>query len=316
MRQNPKRVVFAEGEEERTIRAALAFQQAGYGTPVLVGREEHVLATMKSIGLENSSLEIHNARLSKNNARYVDFLYGRLGRLGKLRRDCQRMANQNRNVFAACMVACGEADAMVTGLTRSFGVAYDDIRRAISPKSKQRVIGLSILVVRGRSIFIADTSVHELPNAEQLADIATQAAAAAKAMGPEPRVALLSYSNFGNPWHPAAQRIRDAVQLLNLREPDFEYDGEMQASVALNYDLMREMYPVCRLSGPANVLVMPGLHSANITAKLMQQAGGGTVIGPVLMGLDKPAQVVQLGATVNDLVTAAALAAYEAEVEG
>ncbi len=313
VRQNPKRVVFAEGEEERTIRAALAFQQAGYGTPVLVGREEHVLATMKSIGLEHSSLEIHNARLSKNNARYVDYLYQRLGRQGSLRRDCQRMTNQNRNVFAACMVACGEADAMVTGLTRSFGVAYDDIRRAISPKSKRRVIGLSILVMRGRSIFIADTSVHELPDAEQLADIACQTAAAARALGHEPRVALLSYSNFGNPWHPAAQRIRDAVRILDYREPDFEYDGEMQANVALNFALMKEMYPVCRLSGPANVLVMPGLHSANITAKLMQQSGGGTVIGPILMGLEKPAQVVQLGATVNDLVTAAALAAYEAE---
>ncbi len=314
VQDHPKRVVFAEGEEERTIRAALAFQQAGYGTPVLVGREEHVLATMKSIGLENSSLEIHNARLSKNNARYVDYLYQRLGRRGKLRRDCQRMANQNRNVFAACMLACGEADAMVTGLTRSFGVAYDDIRRAIDPKPKRRVFGLSILVLRGRSVFIADTSVQELPNAEQLADIAVQSAEAARSMGHEPRVALLSYSNFGNPWHPEAQRIRDAVQLLDLREPDFEYDGEMQASVALNHELMREHYPVCRLTGAANVLVMPGLHSANITAKLVQQTGGGTVIGPILIGLGKPAQVVQLGATVNDLVTAAALAAYEAQI--
>ncbi|MGF1594924.1 MAG: NADP-dependent malic enzyme [Kiloniellaceae bacterium] len=315
VRETPKRVVFAEGEEERTIRAALAFQQAGYGTPVLVGREDRVLETMKSIGLASSSLEIHNARLSKENARYVDFLYQRLGRHGSLKRDCQRMVNQNRNVFAACMVACGAADAMVTGLTRSFGVSYDDIRRAIAPRSKQRVFGLSILLVRGRSLFIADTSVHELPNAEQLADIAVQAAAQARAMGHDPRVALLSYSNFGNPWHPAAQRIRDAVQLLDLREPDFEYDGEMQASVALDYPLMKELYPVSRLTGPANVLVMPGLHSANITAKLMQQAGGGSVIGPILIGLSKPAQVVQLGATVNDLVTAAALAAYEAQGE-
>ena len=313
VRENPKRVVFAEGEEERTIRAAVAFQQAGYGTPVLVGREQRVLEVMKAMGVAHNSLEIHNARLSKDNARYVDFLYQRLGRLGSLKRDCQRMVNQNRNVFAACMVACGEADAMVTGLTRSFGVAYDDIRRAIDPKAKQRVFGLSILVARGRSLFIADTSVHELPNAEQLADIAVQAAAAARTLGHEPRVALLSYSNFGNPWHPAAQRIRDAVQLLDLREPDFEYDGEMQANVALNYPLMKEHYPVSRLTGPANVLVMPGLHSANITAKLMQQAGGGTVIGPILIGLAHSAQVVQLGATVNDLVTAAALSAYDAQ---
>jgi malate dehydrogenase (oxaloacetate-decarboxylating)(NADP+) len=225
------------------------------------------------------------------------------------------MVNQNRNVFAACMVACGEADAMVTGLTRSFGVAYEDIRRAIDPKAKQRVFGLSIMVVRGRALFVADTSVHELPSAEQLADIAQQSAAHARAMGHEPRVALLSYSNFGNPWHPAAQRIRDAVHLLDQRAPDFEYDGEMQANVALNYPLMQELYPVSRLTGPANVLVMPGLHSANITAKLMQQAAGGTVIGPILSGLDKPAQVVQLGATVNDLVTAAALAAHEAQAQ-
>jgi malate dehydrogenase (oxaloacetate-decarboxylating)(NADP+) len=312
VREEPKRVVFAEGEEERTIRAAVAFQQAGYGTPVLVGREERVLETMKSLGVGRGSLEIHNARLSSNNARYVDFLYQRLGRLGHLRRDCQRMVNQNRNVFAACMVACGEADALVTGLTRSFGVAYEDVRRAIDPKPRQLVFGLSIMVVRGRALFIADTSVHELPSAEQLADIALQSAAHARALGHEPRVALLSYSNFGNPWHPAAQRIRDAVHLLDQREPDFEYDGEMQANVALNFALMRELYPVSRLSGPANVLVMPGLHSANITAKLMQQAAGGTVIGPLLIGLDKPAQVVQLGATVNDLVTAAALAAYDA----
>ncbi|MGE5766064.1 MAG: NADP-dependent malic enzyme [Bacteroidota bacterium] len=313
VREQPKRVVFAEGEEERTIRAALAFQQAGYGSPVLVGREERVLETMRSIGLSRGSLEIHNARLSKDNPRYVDYLYQRLGRRGFLKRDCQRMVNQNRNVFAACMVACGAADAMVTGLTRSFGVAYDDIRHAIDPKPKQRVFGLSIMVVRGRALFIADTSVHELPTAEQLADITQGAAAHARALGHEPRVALLSYSNFGNPWHPAAQRIRDAVHLLDQREPDFEYDGEMQANVALNYALMRELYPVSRLTGPANVLVMPGLHSANITAKLMQQAAGGTVIGPLLIGLAKPAQVVQLGATVNDLVTTAALAAHDAQ---
>jgi len=313
VREQPKRVAFAEGEEERTIRAAFAFQQAGYGTPVLVGREQRVHETMKSMGLGRGSLEIHNARLSKDNARYVDYLYQRLGRRGFLKRDCQRMVNQNRNVFAACMVACGAADAMVTGLTRSFGVAYEDIRHVIDAKAKQRVFGLSIMVVRGRALFIADTSVHELPSAEQLADIALQSAAHARALGHDPRVALLSYSNFGNPWHPAAQRIRDAVHLLDQREPDFEYDGEMQANVALNYALMRELYPVSRLTGPANVLVMPGLHSANITAKLMQQAAGGTVIGPLLIGLDKPAQVVQLGATVNDLVTTAALAAYDAQ---
>jgi malate dehydrogenase (oxaloacetate-decarboxylating)(NADP+) len=221
------------------------------------------------------------------------------------------MVNQNRNVFAACMVACGEADAMVTGLTRSFSVAFADIRRAIDPKEGRRVFGLSIVLQQTGSVFLADTSVHELPNAEQLADIAIQSAAQARGMGHEPRVALLSFSSFGNPLRETAQSMRQAVKVLDSRETDFEYDGEMQASIALNHDLLREFYPFSRLSGPANVLIMPGLHSANISAKLIQQIGGGTVIGPILIGLAKPAQVVQLGATVNDLLTAAALAAYE-----
>ncbi len=312
VRLNPKRVVFAEGEEETSIRAALAFHQAGYGTPVLVGREELVKQTMSRMGLSGEFLEIHNARKSSKNPVYLDHLYQRLGRKGYLRRDCQRMVNQNRNVFAACMVACGDADAMVTGLTRSFNVAYNDIRRALDAKPRCRVFGLSIMVLPNRSLFLADTSVHELPSPEILADIAMQSAEEARAMGHEPRVALLSYSNFGNPSNEGAQRIQKAVEILDTRKVYFEYDGEMQANVALNYSLMTELYPFCRLSGPANVLVMPGLHSANITAKLIQQIGAGTVIGPLLIGLNKPVQVVQLGATVNDLVIGAAIAAYEA----
>ena len=268
------------------------------------------------MGLNADFLEIHNARNSEHNATYLEHLYGRLRRKGRLHRDCQRMVNQNRNAFAACMVACGQADAMVTGLTRSFGVAFDDIRRAIDPKKGHRVFGLSILISRGRSVFLADTSVHEFPTPEQLADIAIQSAAQARAFGHEPRVALLSFSSFGNPMREKTQRIRDAVKELDSRNPNFEYDGEMQASVALNHDLMRTFYPFCRLSGPANVLIMPGLHSANIAAKLNQQIGGGTVIGPMLIGLSKPAQVVQLGATVNDMVTAAALGAYDAGYPG
>ena len=311
VRTNPRRVVFAEGEEETSIRAAITFEQAGYGTPVLVGREEHVYETLAAIGLEDTALEVHNARLSKHNKTYVEHLYGRLHRKGRLRRDCQRMVNQNRNVFAASMVACGHADAMVTGLTRSFGVAFEDVRRALDPKPNSRVFGLSIVVHRGRSFFLADTTVHELPDPDQLADIAIQSAAQARMMGHEPRVAFLSFSSFGNPIRETTERIRKAVRAMEERGVDFEFDGEMQASIALNHDLMQEFFPFCRLSGPANVLIMPGLHSANIAAKLLQHIGGGHVIGPMLIGLSRPAQVVQLGATVNDLVTAAAFAAYE-----
>jgi malate dehydrogenase (oxaloacetate-decarboxylating)(NADP+) len=312
VRSTPKRVVFAEGEEEKSIRAAVAFEQAGYGTPVLVGREERVRETLNAMGVTDIGLEVHNARLSKHNKTYLEFLYSRLHRKGRLRRDCQRMVNQNRNVFAACMVACGDADALVTGLTRSFSVAFDDIRRVIDPRPRRRVFGLSILVHGGRSIFIADTAVHESPEPDQLADIAIQSAGQVRAMGHEPRVAFLSFSSFGNPMREKTERIRRAVRILDERQVDFEFDGEMQASVALNEDLMREFYPFCRLSGSANVLIMPDLHSANISAKLMQHGGGGHMIGPILVGLAHPAQVVQLGATVNDLVTAAALAGYEA----
>ena len=311
VRSQPRRVVFAEGEEEPSIRAALAFEQAGFGTAVLVGRQERIEEKMRDMGLGQAALEIHNARLSKKRDSYLDYLYERQHRKGLLHRDCQRMVNQNRNVFAAVMVACGEVDAMVTGLTRTFGVAYEDILMAIDPKPGKRVFGLSIVVHRGRSLFLADTTVHEFPGPEELADIAVQSAEQARIMGHEPRVALLSYSSFGNPMREKGERIRAAVRALDKRGVDFEYDGEMQANIALNYDLMRDLYPFCRLSGPANVLVMPGLHSANISAKLLQHIGGSTVIGPILIGLSKPAQIVQLSATVNDLVTAAALAAYE-----
>ena len=313
VQENPRRVVFAEGEEEKVIRAALVYHSSGYGTPILVGREERIRETMKHMGLVSpEGLEVHNARLSKANQLYTEFLYERLQRKGALYRDCQRMVNQNRNVFAACMVACGDADAMVTGTTRSYAGSLDDISRAIDTQPGCRAFGLTVLLTRGKTVFIADTTVHELPTPEELADITVQAAAKARQMGHEPRVALLSFSNFGNPMREKAQRVRDAVALLDQRHVEFEYDGEMGADVALNHTLMRQLYPFCRLSAAANVLIMPALHTANVSAKLLTQLGGGTVIGPLLIGLTHSAQIVELGATVSDLVTMAALAAHGA----
>jgi malate dehydrogenase (oxaloacetate-decarboxylating)(NADP+) len=312
VRDMNKRVVFAEGEEEKVIRAAVAFQSAGYGSPVLIGRERRIRETLEAIGLEEAKgLEIHNARLSEDNARYAEFLYRRLQRRGFLFRDCQRMVNQERNVFAACMVANGDADALVTGLTRSYSVSLDEVRRVIDPKPGRRVFGLSIIVARGRTVFVADTTVHDLPTGVELADIAEQSAAVARQLGHEPRVALLSSSNFGNPMRERGQPIRDAVALLDTRDHDYEYDGDVSADVALNAELL-QLYPFCRLSEPANVLIMPGLNSANISSKLLQELGGGTVIGPLLIGLDKAAQIVPMGATVSDLVNLAALAAHDA----
>jgi malate dehydrogenase (oxaloacetate-decarboxylating)(NADP+) len=314
VRANPRRVVFAEGEDERTIRAALAFRSAGYGTPVLIGREDRIATSMQGIGLAPiEPFEIHNAALSTANKAYTDFLYRRLQRNGSLYRDCQRMVNQDRNIFAACMVACGDADAVVTGATRNYFTAFEEITRVIGPKPGQRVCGYSLLLSRDRSVLVSDTTAHPTPNGQELADIAMQSAERARGMiGLEPRVALLSYSTFGNPIRADADRVRDAVAILDKRKPDFEYDGEMSVEVALNHQLMRERYPFCRLTGPANVLVMPGLHTANIASQLLEQMGGGRHVGPLLMGLDKPAQIIEMGSTVSDYVNLAALAAHEA----
>ena len=314
VRANPRRVVFAEGEDDRVIRAAVQFKNAGYGEPILIGREEEVGRMMEELGFGNTKLEIHNARLSDKNKAYTDYLYKRLQRQGFLARDCQRLVNQDRNVFGACMVALGDADAMVTGVTRVFSVAFDEISRVVDPLPDQRLMGISLVVGSDRSLFIADTRIHEVPNAEELANIAIEAAQYARKFGHEPRVALLSYSNFGQPMRPHMERIREAVRILEARKVDFEFDGDMQAGVALNYELMQDVYPFCRLSGPANVLVMPALHSASITSGMLGALGGGTVIGPILVGLSKPIQIVPLGSTVNDLVHIAAFAAHDAIV--
>ncbi|MCH7863594.1 MAG: NADP-dependent malic enzyme [Proteobacteria bacterium] len=313
VRSNPRRVVFAEGEEEKSIRAAHAFLNAGYGTPVLVGREDRVNATAEALGLSFiKGIEIHNAKLSTATETYMDFLYQRLQRKGVLRRDCQRMVNQDRNVFAACMVAAGDVDAMVTGLTRNYHVALDEITRVLDPGPDSRVFGLSLVLGQDKTLFVSDTAVTELPNSEQLADIAQQTAAVARQMGHEPRVALISFSNFGNPALPRSEIVRNAVNILDQRQADFEYDGEMGIDVALNPELMAH-YPFCRLAGPANVLIMPGLHSAQISTKLVHELGGTTVLGPLLIGLSKPAQIVPMGSTVADMVNMAAWAAHAAE---
>ena len=311
VRNSPKRVVFAEGEEDRMIRAANSFASAGLGRAILIGRESEIANTLAATGLElHENVEILNARISDRNVDYANFLYERLQRNGFLFRDCQRMANQDRNIFAACMVATGDADAVVTGLTRNFSVALDNVRRAIDNRPGHRPIGVSMALVRGRTVFIADTSIHELPSAEELADIAQEAAGVARRFGYEPRVALLSYSTFGYPRGERAEYVRNAVSVLDRRHVDFEFDGEMGADVALSREAMA-LYPFCRLTGPANVLVMPAAHSASISTKMLQQLGGVTVVGPLLTGLDKPVQIASMSATTTDIVNLAAIAAYD-----
>ena len=313
VKANPQRIVFAEGEEERTIRAAVVYRDNGYGTPILIGREEQVRETMKGLGINDSTgMEIHNARLSTRNAPYTDMVYKRLQRDGYLRRDVQRMVNQGRNVFGASMVAMGDADGMVTGITRRFPECYADVKRVIDVQPNRVPMGYSIVVARHGTVFLADTAINETPTAEQLAVIARQMAGNARTMGHEPRVAFVSFSNFGSREIERLDRVRKAIRILDAEKVDFEYDGEMQADMALDYELLHEAYPFCRLTGPANVLVMPGLHSAHISSRLLQKMGGVTVIGPVIDGLDKPVQIVPMGATVSDMVNHAALAAYGA----
>ena len=310
LHRQPKRVVFAEGEEEPVIRAATSFVRQGLGTALLVGREDRVRQTAKEAGLEiGDGVEIINARLSRRNAAYAAYLYERLQRRGFLQRDCQRLVNQDRNHFAACMVALGDADAMVTGVTRNFSVALEDIRRCIDPKPGHRVMGVSLVLARGRTLLVADTAVTEMPEASDIAEIATEAAGVARKLGYEPRLALLAFSTFGHPEGERSARVQEAVRILDKRRVDFEYDGEMAADVALNPDLMAA-YPFCRLSGPANVLIMPAFHSAAISTKMVQELGGAHVIGPLLVGLDRSVQIVSLSATDADLVNMAALAGY------
>jgi malate dehydrogenase (oxaloacetate-decarboxylating)(NADP+) len=310
LRRQPKRVVFAEGEEEQVIRAAASFVHQGLGTALLVGREDRVRQSALESGVElGEGIEIVNARLSTRNAAYINYLYERLQRRGYLVRDCQRLVNQDRNHFAACMVALGDADALVTGVTRNFSVALEDIRHVIDPKPGHRVIGVSVVVARGRTVLVADTAVTEMPDAQEIADIAVEAAGVARRLGYEPRLALLAFSTFGHPAGERSTRVIEAVKILDGKRVDFEYDGEMAADIAFNPELAAA-YPFCRLSGPANVLVMPAFHSASISTKMLQELGGATVIGPLLVGLDRPVQIVHLGAKDNQLVNMAALAAY------
>ena len=318
--RSPKTVVFAEGEEERSIRAAIAYRNSGYGKAVLVARRRKVEEALVELNIRPDDLEgitITNARESSDLAIYADYLYKRLQRQGHLQRDCERMVSQDRNVFAACMVAHGHAETMVTGLTRNYHSALDDVRKVIDAQAGNVIFGLTMMVVRGRTLLIADTAVNELPSPSEVAQIAMASAAAARRLGHEPKVALLSFSNFGNPPGIVAGTMREAKRLLDVAAADsaidFEFDGEMGIDVALDSD--RSAYPFCKLTGPANVLVMPGLHSANISTRLVTRFGAATTIGPMLMGLVKPVQIVSMDASVSDLVQMSLMAAHASTPE-
>jgi malate dehydrogenase (oxaloacetate-decarboxylating)(NADP+) len=311
-RANPKRVLFAEGEEPNVLRAAIAFREGGYGTPVLVGRED-VYDMLKEMGVDDPrEYEVLNSRKSPLVGRAVEYIYAKHQRHGMLRREIERMVNQDRNYFAAAMLALGEADAMITGTTRPFSQSLRQVRAVIEDEPGATPFGLNVIIGRNHTVLIADTAVTERPTAEQYAAIAMRSSSFARRMGLEPRVAFTSYTTFGNPPGMHIEGLRGAVKLLDGFQADFEYEGEMAPDVALNFEMQKRYYPFSRLSGPANVLVMPGLQSASISAKLLRELGGESVLGPYLLGLELPVQIAPMTASASDLVMLAVLAAGDA----
>ncbi|WP_417240194.1 NADP-dependent malic enzyme [Celeribacter halophilus] len=309
-RQAQATMVFAEGDDPRVLRAAVAYHRGGFGRALVVGRTDDVQAKLQEEGLGEaiSEIEIVNAANTEHLSEYKDFLYKRLQRSGFDQKDIHRLAARDRHAFSALMLAHGHADGLVTGATRKSAHVLDRINSVFDAKAEDGAVGVTAVLLKGRIIFIADTLVHEWPEEEDLADIAEAAAAVARKMGIEPRVAFASFSTFGYPVSERANKMHMAPQVLDKRGVDFEYDGEMTVDVALNPDVMAA-YPFCRLSGPANILVVPARHSASISVKLMQEMAEATVIGPILTGVDKPIQICSTVSTVNDILNMAVLAA-------
>ena len=310
LERSPKKVIFAEGEQPEIIRVAAMWRDNGYGTPILIGKEKRVLENMKEANINPEGIKIYNASISDENNKFADYLYTKLQRNGVLHSDCLRMVKNDRNIFAASMLACGDGDALVTGLTRGYRKSLTDIWQVIKNKKGKIVLGISMVVSKGRTIFVSDTACSELSSSEHLVNIALQTAEKVRGLGYEPRVAFLSFSNFGSALKTESSRVKRAVELLDEMKVDFEYDGEMTADVALNMDKMSK-YPFCRLTAPANILICPGLHSASIATKLLEEVGNCTVVGPILDGFEKSVQIITMRSSVNDILNIAAIAATD-----
>ena len=305
---NPKRVVFAEAEEDVVLRAAIQFRDFGYGTPILVGRTKAVVDKLHMLGVSDpGSFEIENSAISEKVPAMVDYLYERLKRRGYTERDVRRMVNQERNIYAALLVAMGHGDAMISGLTRPFAQTAREVNLVLDPKPGAVPFGIHLMIGQNYTVFLADTTINERPSSAELAHIAKETAAVARRLGHDPRVAFLSYSTFGNPSGKWLENIREAVAILDAEDVGFEYEGEMAPDAALNPKVMA-LYPFSRLSAPANVLIMPGLQSANLSAKLLRELAGASTIGPMMVGMEKPVQIAPMTAIAPDVLTLAVLA--------
>jgi malate dehydrogenase (oxaloacetate-decarboxylating)(NADP+) len=315
IKKNKKRVVFADGEDENTLKAAIAFKNNGLGIPVLIAKKEIVKKKLKEIGLdENYNIEIINSTDNEKREKYAKFLYGKIQRKeGLLERDCDRLVRNDRVVWGTCMVSCGDVDAMVTGNTRRYTSTLDKVKRVVDPRSGEVIFGLIIMVNRGRTVFIADITVHEIPTAEQLSQIAISCARVARLFGFNPKVAFLSHSTFGTPKTSSTKNLRDAVEILKEKKVDFKFDGEMQPDVALNEEY-KELYPFSEIVGNANILIMPGRHSAAISYKLMKSLSAVKVVGPLLVGLGEPIEIAPLRSSTSDIINLASVAAYSSDI--
>lgn len=309
-RQAQARIIFAEGDDPHVLRAAVAYQRGGFGEAVVVGREADVKEKLTAAGLGDAvaELEVINAATTDNLPAYKEFLYGRLQREGYDRHDIHRLAARDRHVFAALMLAHGHGDGLVTGATRKSSYVMELINHVFDARAEDGAVGVTAILNKGRIVLVADTLVHEWPESEDLANIAERAAGVARALGLEPRVAFVSFSTFGYPVSERAEKMHDAPAILDARGVDFEFDGEMTVDVALNMEAMAA-YPFCRLSGPANILVMPARHSASISVKMMQELAGAALIGPILSGIDQPIQICSTTSTANDILNMALIAA-------
>jgi len=315
IKKNQKKIVFADGEDKNTLKAAIAFKNSKLGIPILVGKKEKIKEQLSKIGYDDHfGIEIINSTDSEKREKYVNYLFKKMQReQGLLERDCDRLVRNDRVIWASCMVACGDADGAVTGNTRRFGASLDKIKQVVDTRPGEIMFGLNMVVYKGKTIFIGDTSVHEYPSSEQLADIAISSSRVAKLFGFTPKVAFVSHSTFGQPLTSRTKHIKKAVEILKDRNVDFEFDGDMQPDVALNEDY-KELYPFSNIVGNANILIMPGQHSAAISYKLMKTLGETKVIGPLLIGLGLPIEIAPLRSSTSEIINLASVAAYSADV--
>ena len=315
IKKNHKKIVFADGEDENTLKAAIAFKNSKLGTPILIGKEEKIKQQIKKIGYnDNFDIEIVNSKDKIKREKYVKYLFKKLQReQGLLEWDCDRLVRNDRVVWASCMVACGDADGAVTGNTRRFGASLDKIKQVVSVRSGEIMFGLNLVVSKGKTIFVGDTSVHEYPTSEQMAEIAISAARVVRLFGFDPKVAFVSHSTFGQPLTSRTKHIKKAVEILKEKNVNFEFDGDMQPDVALNNEY-KNLYPFSKIVGNANILIMPGQHSAAISYKMMKSLGDTKVIGPLLIGLGLPIEIAPLRSSTSEILNLASIAAYSADV--